>query len=167
MNPLVAGLQTLLTAVGMRNDFLDFRDVFTLVHSSTLQRTNDDCCRRGPLENRQWVQRRAGATFDGQWRKGDHELIAPEPPGRFDKALEVEVLHNIDANIFQNHLMDGISLDSLLGSPTRPGKPIDIEVMAEKRRFPLLHPRKRIGIIAGDFVAPGPELCAALPSADV
>ena len=77
------------------------------------------------LKDRQRIDRRAGPSLDGQWCKRDHELIAVQPPRRFDGPLEVEILHDADAHRFHDHLVNWISGDALGGSPAGTGVPIE------------------------------------------
>src|SRR5215475_15548740 len=103
------------------------------------------------LENRERVQRRTGSAFNRQRRESDHELIAAKLPCGFDSALKIEVLNDVDADVFQNHLMDRVSLDALVWSPARPWEPVDVEVVPEERGLPLLHPWECIDKVAGDL----------------
>src|SRR5262249_3738991 len=115
----------------------------------------------------QRIHRRSRAPLYRQRRECDHELVTFQAPGCINSTLEIEILHNAYAHPFHDHLMDRVSDDALSRAPTRSWIPVDIEIVTEKRRFPLFDPRQRIRKIACDLPGPGPGLRAALPSPDV
>src|SRR5262249_44488963 len=107
------------------------------------------------------------SAFNRKRRESDHELIAAKTSCGFNCALEIEVLNDVDADVFQNHLMDRVSLDALVRSPARPREPVDVEIVSDEGELALLHPRQCIGEVARYFVSQWSRFRTALPSADV
>src|SRR5262245_48152376 len=118
-------------------------------------------------KDRERIHRRPRASLHRERRKRDHEFVASQPSCCFDGMLEVEILHNVYAHPLHDHLMNWVAGNALGCTPAGPRIPVDIEVMTEKRRLPLLNPWKRIREIARYLPRPRPGFRAALPSADV
>src|SRR5262249_43043260 len=112
-------------------------------------------------ENRYRINRRARTAFDGKRRELDHELIAVQPPRSLHKVFQIQALDDVDAHPVQHGDMDRIAH----AFPTGARIPVDVEIMADERRQPVVHPGDRVGIIAGDLARPRPDRIAALPPA--
>src|SRR5690242_251640 len=90
------------------------------------------------LENGQRIQGRAGATFDGKRREGEHELVALQAARGFHGALEVEIFHDADAHPVEHGLVYGIHGNALRFAPSGTRIPVNIEVVTEEGHLAFL-----------------------------
>src|SRR3989442_3292337 len=144
----------------------DMRSVGSIVTSPfSRPRISRTCHVRGvqSLENRQRIDWRSRATFNGQRRERDHEFIALQSSRGGDRLFQVEALDNVDPHPVEHSDMDRVG-HSL---PAWSRIPVDVEIMPNERRQALVHPGNRVGVITGDLAGPWPHLLASLPASDV
>src|SRR5207245_1196139 len=105
--------------------------------------------------------------FYGKRSKRNHKLIPFESSRSFDGALEIQVFDDVYSDRFHDDLMYRISDDALVGTPSGPRIPVDIEIVTQKCRFAFLDPGKSVGEISGNLAGPWSFFRATFPTADV
>src|SRR6202022_3201815 len=96
-------------------------------------------------EDRERIERRAGAFLDQQRRGREHELVAVQPSGGLDRPLEIEVVEDVDAERDERELMDRKT------DRRRQGRRRDVVpfVGADERHAAVLEEEGDVGVRAG------------------
>ena len=91
---------------------------------------------RSSSENRQRVDWRSSSAFNRQRRERQRELVSVQLSRRGDRLLEIQTLHDVDADPVEDRDVDRVAHPL----PTRPRIPVDVEVVADEGRQQLVHP---------------------------
>src|SRR4030095_298961 len=68
------------------------------------------------------------------------------PPRGLDRLVWVQTFDDVDAHPVQDRDVNRIPH----AFPSRTRIPVDVEIVADERRQPLVHPRNRVGVITRD-----------------